>query len=165
MKRVLLALAALILAGCEYPGVPRNVEGELPAWFAGERPQPASAPPALSPTPPGGQGASAPAGQPPAQAVVVRTGPVEIAFVEYELKPNRIMVRPGAVAFVLKNQGRFTHDFNIQGSAIDFKTPKFSPETTLRVQVALKEGEYKISCPLSNHAERGMVGTLIVKGP
>ncbi len=157
VRGLILALLALIQSGCEYPGVPRNVEGELPGWFAGERLRPPSSAPA---TP----GASL-GGQAPGQAVTVQTGPVGIAFIEYELKPNRIIVRPGTIAFVLKNQGRFTHDFHIEGKGVDMRTPKFAPETTLRAQVALKDGEYKISCPLSNHAERGMVGTLIVKGP
>ncbi|MBI4277138.1 MAG: cupredoxin domain-containing protein [Armatimonadetes bacterium] len=152
-----MALGVFILAGCEYPGVPRNVEGELPAWFAGEGPRAAPGAPASSPPPPGGP--------PPAQALPVQTGPVEIAFVEYELKPSRLAVRPGTITFILKNEGRFTHDFQVQGSGVDVKTPKFAPETTLRTQVTLKPGEYRISCPLSNHAERGMVGTLIVRGP
>ncbi len=155
--RILILAALVIVTGCEYPGVSRNVEGELPNWFLGEGPARAAGTPAAPPTPP--------AGQAPRQAVVVRAGPVEIKFIEYELRPNRLIVPPGEISFVLRNIGRFTHDFRVEGQGVDVRTPKFAPETTQRAQVTLKPGEYQISCPLSNHAERGMVGTLIVQGP
>lgn len=96
--------------------------------------------------------------------VEVAGAKVEIAFKEYQLTPNKIRVGPGKVTFVLRNEGRYSHDFriNVEGPGIDITTPKFGPGRTIRLEVALQEGEYKISCPLSNHDERGMHGTLIV---
>ena len=143
----------------EHPGVPREV-GELPRWFAGE------------PVVRGArERAPAPAARAPEKTDAAEGdyaefagAKVEIAFKEYQLTPNKIRVGPGKVTFVLRNEGRYSHDFriNLEGPGIDITTPKFGPGRTIRLEVALQEGEYKISCPLSNHDERGMHGTLIV---
>ncbi|MBI4195738.1 MAG: hypothetical protein HY526_11745 [Betaproteobacteria bacterium] len=169
-------LAAFLLTGVlmawmaakvgEHPGIPRAV-GELPPWFSGGpgdapgRPEAAPAPPRHAHAP-----AQATAAAPGADFVQVAGGKVEIAFTEYELKPGKIRVEPGAVTFVLRNEGRFSHDFHVEGPGVDAYAAKFSPGRTVRLEVTLQEGEYKISCPISNHDERGMSGTLIAaSGP
>ena len=68
----------------------------------------------------------------------------------------------GRRRFVLRNEGRFAHDFHVEGPGVEAHAEKFSPGRTVRLQIAMPEGEYKISCPLSNHDQRGMHGTLIV---
>ena len=166
MKRV--AALAWALAACtvtvalmgwmaakvaEHPGVPREV-GALPDWFSG-----APAPPA----PP----APAREASVPAQAVNdadfvdVAGGSIEIALNEYEMNPRNIRVASGAVTFVLRNEGRFAHNFHVEGPGVDATAEKLSPGRTVRLEVVLQGGEYKISCPLSNHDQRGMHGVLI----
>ncbi len=86
---------------------------------------------------------------------------IEIVFKEYEMKPDKVRVKPGKVTFVLRNEGRFAHNFHVEGPGVEAHAEKFSPGRTIRVEVALQEGEYKISCPLSNHSQRGMHGTVI----
>lgn len=150
----------------EYPGVPREV-GALPPWFTGEprairerdAPARASGAPAHEAHAPAHEAASA--AVPDADFVDATGGTVEIALGEYALKPNRIRVAPGTVTFVLRNQGRFSHDFHVEGAGVDAYAAKFSPGRTVRLEVTLQEGEYKLSCPLSNHDERGMRGKLI----
>lgn len=93
--------------------------------------------------------------------VAVAGAKVEIVFKEYELKPNKIRTPPGTITFVLRNEGRFSHDFHVDGPGVEAHAAKFSPGRTVRLEVTLQEGEYKISCPLSNHDERGMHGILI----
>lgn len=90
-------------------------------------------------------------------------GEPEIVFVEYELKPNCLEVQPGKIVFVLKNAGRSPHGFRIESEDVDIRSPRLGPGRTIHFEVELPEGEYRISCPLSNHPERGMVGILIVK--
>ena len=178
LKRIVAAASAvailsltLLLTGwmlaqvAEHPGVPREV-GALPSWFAGERaPRSAREPPAATAE---AGAATAAASAKPATAdgdyAEFASGKVEIAFKEYQLTPNKIRVGPGKVTFALRNEGRYSHDFriNVEGPGIDITTQKFGPGRTIRLEVALQEGEYKISCPLSNHDERGMHGTLIV---
>ena len=148
----------------EHPGVPREI-GELPPWFTGAElkaaPKPGPAEGAPVTTAP-----AAPAAAEKAAAdegfVEASGGTVPIALKEYELEPGKIKVAPGKITFVLRNEGRFAHNFNVEGPGIDTTAEKFSPGRTVRLEVALQEGEYKISCPLSNHDQRGMHGTLIV---
>ena len=154
----------------EHPGVPREV-GELPPWFARgpaaaskTQGRPAAAParpdalPREAHAPPQAAGADAASG---ADFVQIAGGKVEIALTEYEMKPDKMRVKPGVVTFVLRNEGRFAHNFHVEGPGVDAHAEKFSPGRTIRLEVTLQEGEYKISCPLSNHDERGMRGMLI----
>ena len=149
----------------EHPGVPREV-GKLPPWFAGE-----PAAPGAREQPAAGTAA---AGHAAAEREPDRTaaaegdyadfasGQVEIALTEYEMTPRKLRTRPGTVTFVLRNDGRFAHNFHVEGPGVEAHAEKFSPGRTVRLEVSLQEGEYKISCPLSNHDQRGMHGTLIV---
>lgn len=147
----------------EHPGVAREV-GELPPWFAGALATPRAR--ALPPLEARGQSVAAPAADKAAAAeggyADFASGPVEIVFREYRIAPSKIRVGPGKVSFVLRNEGRVAHDFRVEGPGTDITTQKFGPGRTVRIELALREGEYKISCPLSNHDERGMHGTLVV---
>lgn len=137
----------------EYPGVPREV-GALPPWFTGAL-GPVRGAPAVAP-------AAAGATVSNAKVVEFADGTVEIALSEYEMKPDRIHVPPGKVTFVLHNRGRYAHDFHVEGPGVEAYAAKFGPGRTVRLEVELPAGEFKISCPLSNHNERGMHGELLV---
>lgn len=181
-------LGTLVLMGwmlarvAEHPGVPREIS-ELPSWFTGAVPgarqrSPASAAAAgeaaaahgheagatIAPVKPGAAAVRPPAKAAPAGGNYTdfASGQVEIALKEYVFVPSRIRTRPGTVTFVLRNEGRFAHDFHVEGPGVDTHADKFSPGRTIRVQVTMQEGEYKVSCPLSNHDERGMHAKLIV---
>ncbi|MDP2706257.1 MAG: cupredoxin domain-containing protein [Burkholderiales bacterium] len=163
----------------EHPGVPREM-GELPRWFAGEPAmrsarEHAPAPVAAAHGPEAGvaivsvKPGTTPAARAPEKADAAEGdyaefagGQIEIALLEYKMKPNKIRAKPGAVTFVLRNEGRFAHDFHVEGPRVEAYAAKFSPGRTVRLEVSLQEGEYKISCPLSNHDQRGMHGTLVV---
>lgn len=156
----------------EHPGVPREV-GELPRWFAGEpavrsarerASAPAGAAAAITSIKSGAPAARVPEKTDAAEGDYTEFagGQVEIALLEYEMKPNKIRVKPGAVTFALRNEGRFAHNFHLEGPGVEAHAEKFSPGRTVHIKVTLPEGEYKISCPLSNHDQRGMHGTLVV---
>jgi plastocyanin len=164
-------LGTLVLMGwmlarvAEHPGVPRET-GALPSWFTGA---PAltgahrhEADAAAGSAKPGASAAPAAAGAAEGDYTDFANGEIEIALKEYEFTPSRIRTRPGAVVFVLRNAGRFAHDFHVEGPGFEVYAEKFSPGRTVRVQAVMQEGEYKVSCPLSNHDERGMNGKLIV---
>lgn len=87
---------------------------------------------------------------------------MDISLKDFRLDPERLSVKAGTATFVLKNDGRFTHDFRVEGQGIDEKAPKVGQGRTFEWQVTLAPGTYSISCPISNHADRGMVGTLTV---
>jgi len=149
------------------PPPPAAAVGEVPpaAGEAAERPHEAVATAAPSAA---GAARPLPATAAPARAtagyVDVAGGEVRIALKEYRLVPDRIRLRAGGrtVTFVLRNEGRYAHNFHIEGPDVDARAAKFGPGSTVRLAVTLKAGEYRISCPLSNHDQRGMHGTLLV---
>jgi len=154
----------------EHPGIPREV-GALPPWFTGAPGAPRKAP-ERSPATAGAAvaHAHAPSSAAGAPGVIVAAdggfvevagGKIEVALTEYEMKPSRIRVGPGKVVFVLRNEGRYAHDFHVEGPGVDAYAARFAPGRVVQLEATLQEGEYKISCPLSNHNERGMQGTLI----
>ncbi|MBI2310968.1 MAG: cupredoxin domain-containing protein [Betaproteobacteria bacterium] len=169
----ILSLTVALMGGmlakvAEHPGLPREV-GDLPSWFAGEttamrRAPSLSAPAEKAPAPVEEGRAAADKSTVADDYVEVAGGEIKIALKEYRLVPDKIRVRPGrlAITFVLRNEGRFAHNFHIEGPDVDARASKFGPGNTVRLEVTLKEGEYKISCPLSNHDKRGMHGTLLV---
>lgn len=148
-------LLALLAAACEYPGVPH------PLAVAGELPPAAQASPAVpgSPAPgsPAPTATAAPTPPPPAE--------VRVGLKDFELDPNEIAARAGTITFVLVNEGRFTHDFHVEGNGVDEHSGRIGAGRTAEWKITLAPGTYKVSCLVSNHAERGMTGTLTAAGP
>ncbi|MBI3953979.1 MAG: cupredoxin domain-containing protein [Chloroflexi bacterium] len=154
---VLLAGALLLaLPACEYPGVPHPLAAQVEG--KGSSGPPAQAAPAPGKEPPA-------SGQNPGQSSpgpAVLQGTVTVALKDFKLDPDQLTVKQGAVTFVLKNEGRYTHDFRVEGQGLDEKAPKVGQGRTSEWQIDLSPGAYKISCPISNHADRGMNGELTV---
>lgn len=148
-------LVALVAAACEYPGVPHPLavgEELVPAVQASPTTSPGfPAPPLPAPA------AAAPTPPPPAE--------VRVALKDFELDPNEITARGGTITFVLANEGRFTHDFHVEGNGVDDHSGRIGAGRTSEWKITLAPGSYKVSCLVSNHAARGMTGTLVVTGP
>ncbi len=151
-----LAALALLVAACEYPGVPHpQAAGEGTDGQAAETP--AAATPAGTPgTAPTETPTEEPQGPPALE------GTVEIALKDFELVPDELTVKAGEVTIVLPNEGRYTHDFLIEGEGVELNAGKVGARRTFEWEVTLEPGEYRISCRISNHDERGMVGTMTV---
>ena len=145
----ILVVLAVMLAACEYPGVPHPRAGQA----TGES-QPTPSPKVSEPP------ASPNEEAPPESST--QEGPVEITLKDFKLEPDQVTVKAGKVTFVLRNEGRYTHDFRVEGQGVDEKAPKVPVSREFRWEITLEPGEYRISCPISNHDERGMVGTLVV---
>lgn len=148
---------ATLLSGCESP-VEREVV--VPAWFIGDA-EPAAEltqSPTTTPTPARTQILPTPPSQP------AQSNNIEITLKDFEIVPNEISARPGKITFILQNAGRYTHNFRVDGQGIDVTGAKVGVGRTGKMEITLEAGVYHISCPISNHHERGMVGTLTVKG-
>ncbi len=140
-----LLLAAALACG-EYPGVPRQLAGNSGLENPG-------LPPASGAE---GGSSSAPGSQ------VVSGQAVRIELRDFELVPADLTVPAGDVTFTLVNAGRYTHDFRVEGEGLDEKSPRVAAGRTGEWAITLAPGVYHLSCPISNHADRGMVGTLTV---
>lgn len=159
-----VTLLLLFVPACEYPGIERAVTAELSAGHM-----------ALPAQSGAGKGASVPAkpsgGRPPSTEQSgslekpMPAGDIFITEKDFFLEPETIVVQPGKITFVLTNAGKFTHDFRVSGEGVNERSKKIGIGRTQRFTLDLGEGEYEISCPLSNHADRGMTGKLIVKHP
>lgn len=90
------------------------------------------------------------------------SGSAQVQLKDFVLEPNQLTVRAGPVRFQLQNRGRYTHDFRIRGSGFEQKSPLIGAGRELTWEVMLAPGDYEIACPVSDHADRGMRGTLVV---
>ncbi len=91
---------------------------------------------------------------------------VPITETEFKLDPSTVSVpRPGTVVFRVANQGNTEHALAVEGHGIDDETPAIQPGATEELTLELGPGDYDIYCPIGDHADKGMRGTLTVKGP
>jgi plastocyanin len=84
---------------------------------------------------------------------------------EFEFLPANLRASPGRVTFTLQNTGQFPHNLHIEGNgmAVDVKPDSPVPGgESFTGAVTLPAGTYDTWCPVSNHRDRGMVGTLTV---
>lgn len=87
---------------------------------------------------------------------------VQVSLVQWDIEMPETLP-PGPTVFEVTNNGTFEHNFEIEGQGIEqvFDQNLASGETRT-LEVDLPAGEYRVYCPVSNHAERGMELTLTV---
>jgi plastocyanin len=95
---------------------------------------------------------------------VVRDEEVEITLDEYLIAPQDITAAPGRLTLRIADRGRLRHSFRIWGGG---ETPVrvatiFPGDEAVRT-ADLRPGEYRMVCTVSNHAELGMTGRLVVR--
>jgi plastocyanin len=124
---------------------------------------------------PAGGGGSSPAAPPEASPAAAQPHPVdprqggfEIGFGEFAVTLEAPAIRPGPVTFAIRNGGELVHGFEMEaeseddssgsGSGDGFKIeqPTFGPGETIRVDLDLAAGVYKIECYVADHSDRGM---------
>jgi len=84
---------------------------------------------------------------------------------EFEFVPAGLRVSPGRVTFNLRNEGQFPHNLHIEGNGMSIDVKSDGPVPggeSFSGAVTLPAGTYDTWCPVGNHRERGMVGTLTV---
>ena len=62
------------------------------------------------------------------------------------------------------NEGEFPHALEIEGRGIEEETDEIDGGETTELTVDLEPGEYELYCPVGDHREQGMEGTLVVGG-
>lgn len=93
---------------------------------------------------------------------------VELRAREFLYEPKEVTTPPGAVVFVVRNEGAIEHNF-VLDDAIGKKVaeiPVIEPGATAEVTATLAPGAYTIVCTLPGHRQAGMVATLkVAKAP
>jgi plastocyanin len=88
---------------------------------------------------------------------------VEMSLVDYKLDPSTVQLPAGGTySFQLSNDGGNDHALEIEGGDFEEESDIVNPGQTGELTVELEEGEYEMYCPVGDHRERGMVGTLVV---
>lgn len=88
---------------------------------------------------------------------------VEIEATSYAYSPTTITVPAGRIRFVIHNAAEIVHGFEVEGQGMEEEIEEIQPGATDSLTVTFEEpGTYVIYCPVADHEQRGMVGTLEV---
>ena len=75
---------------------------------------------------------------------------------------TELTAKPGEVTVVMDNPSDVPHAVEIEGNGVEEETETLTGGKA-EVTVDLKAGEYKFYCPVGNHAQAGMEGSLSVR--
>lgn len=70
--------------------------------------------------------------------------------------------KPGQVTVVLDNPSSVPHAIEVEGEGLEEEGKTVGKGGVSKVTVDLKAGEYEYYCPVGNHKDAGMEGTLTV---
>jgi uncharacterized cupredoxin-like copper-binding protein len=88
---------------------------------------------------------------------------VDVTLTEHKINMPK-SISAGKTAFVVTNNGKDKHNFEIEGQGLDKKFMlNIAPNDTKTLHVELKPGTYKVLCPVGDHAQEGMTLNLTVK--
>jgi plastocyanin len=91
-----------------------------------------------------------------------------ISEVEYSLDPPTLEVdSTGEVTIRVTNDGSVVHSLEVENedAGIEEETEDIQPGESAELTVNLSEdGSYEVYCPIDDHRQRGMEGTLTVGG-
>jgi uncharacterized cupredoxin-like copper-binding protein len=90
---------------------------------------------------------------------------IQVNETEMSLDPSEITLdRPGTYVFRAVNTGNVVHALRIEGNGIEEQSTRdIGPGESADLQVNLKPGSYEIDCPVDNHEDQGMRGTVTVR--
>jgi len=93
-------------------------------------------------------------------------GPVvEVTLKDFTIDPSAIDVEPGSYTFHVVNDGQTVHALEVEGPGGEMDTDELEPGASADLNVGLAEdGDYEMYCPVGDHHDRGMEGTITVGG-
>lgn len=154
--RILAGVLTLIAVGCQGGDSPKR--SDRPSPRATVTPAPAATTPV-----------------PEKKLVDPRTDGYEVGFGEFAITLEAPTIRPGPATFVIRNGGELVHGFEMDaeegdssgsgggGDRFKVERPTFGPGETIRVELDLPPGLYKIQCYVANHSDIGMETFLEVR--
>jgi uncharacterized cupredoxin-like copper-binding protein len=89
----------------------------------------------------------------------------EVRLSEFRIEPETITIaEPGVYRFRAVNVGSIVHALRIRGGEIDVETPSIGAKQRNELTVELERGTYELICPVGDHEDRGMTGSVDVGG-
>jgi PQQ system protein len=91
---------------------------------------------------------------------------IQISEKEFSLNPNTVTLsQPGTYEFEVTNDGRITHALEVEesggGAEVETGDIAAGESKTLRFTFSA-DGSYEMYCPIGNHKDEGMRGTIVV---
>ena len=74
-----------------------------------------------------------------------------------------LTTKPGKVTVAMDNPSDVPHAVEVEGKGVEAAGKTVGKGGVSKVTVDLKKGEYEYYCPVGNHADAGMEGTLTVR--
>ncbi|MDK3258782.1 hypothetical protein [Blastococcus capsensis] len=143
---------------------PADIDPDAPETDAGDTGA-ATSPtesPTASPTETGG--AAGAAGEP--IEIIETSYDIALAEMAGDEEPLTVMVpSPGTYTFRVTNDSDIVHSLEVEGNGVEAVTGDIAPGATATLEVMLPTaGEYDLYCPIGNHKELGMDGSVQVGG-
>lgn len=89
---------------------------------------------------------------------------IGVTETEYSLYPEEVILDiPGTYVFRTVNNGSTTHALKIEGQGIEEATENLAPDESSELVVDLEPGTYEFYCPVGDHRDLGMEGTITVR--
>ncbi len=113
----------------------------------------------------GGSSTAATAGATSTQAADGARSTIHVSETDYKLDPSDPTIKPGQVTFDVRNDGQVVHSLEVEGPNGEQSLPSdLSPGQSGILSVDLsKPGRYEFYCPVANHKQMGMKGTITVR--
>jgi PQQ system protein len=91
---------------------------------------------------------------------------IRISETEFSLNPNTVTLsQPGTYEFEVTNDGQITHALEIEesGDGAEAETGDIGAGESKTLRFTFSgEGSYEMYCPIGNHKDEGMRGTIVV---
>jgi plastocyanin len=89
---------------------------------------------------------------------------IDVSAVDFRFDPAELTADAGDLTIALTNDGESPHAIEIEGGGVEEASDTINAGDSTDLTVSLEDGTYEIYCPVGDHRERGMVGTLTVGG-
>jgi uncharacterized cupredoxin-like copper-binding protein len=90
---------------------------------------------------------------------------IQISENEFSLDPSVVTLeQAGTYEFEVTNDGEFPHALDIEAEDEEAETGNIEPGQSTTISLSLPAGSHELYCPIGNHRDQGMEGTIAVGG-